>query len=416
MEDRGDAVPRVGIAVSGGGDSIALLHLAVDWARSHGAAVLAATVDHGLRAASAAEAGNVSQMCAALGVSHVTLNWTGWDGKGNLQAQARSARRDLLTTWAGDAGLSAVLLGHTSDDQAETFLMRLARGSGVDGLSGMSAGAEDWLFLRPLLGVSRAALRDWLMARGIAWADDPSNTDSRFDRVKARQMLAILAPLGLTAERLNDTAAHMQRARVTLRRAAADWSDRFVQSEGGDLILAPEALLLGHSDVEARVFAAAVQWIGGGAYRPRYAALLEAADALRRGEARTLGGVLMQPDGHKGARLMREASAVQGAVDIVPGPQAATLWDGRWRVSPLPDARGSFAPKPGSGPWHIAALGEAGLLQCKDWRSSGLSRAALLASPAVWCANTLVAAPLAATSGGWQAKLGPTFHSFILSH
>lgn len=414
LDDRGAIAPKIGVAVSGGGDSIALLHLVCDWARENGATVLAATIDHHLRAASGAEARGVAQACAALGVSHVTLDWQDWNGQGNVQAEARAARRQLLAAWADEAGLSAVLLGHTADDQAETFLMRLARGSGVDGLSCMTAWDKDWLFLRPLLAISRATLRDWLTARSISWVDDPSNDDVRFDRVKARQMLATLAPLGLTVERLNDTAAHMLRARGTLRRAAADWAARFVQAEGGDLIFAPEALWLGNSDVEARVFAAAVQWIGGAAYRPRYEALTDAACALRRGETRTLGGVLMTPHGHKGARLAREVSAAQGLVAAHEGK--ATLWDGRWRVAQTPPEPGWFAPKPGLGPWQIAALGEAGLAACKGWRNSGLPRTSLLSSPAVWAQDALVAAPLAGLSAGWQANLGPTFQQFILSH
>lgn len=404
--------PRIGIAVSGGGDSVALLHLAHGWGRSHGLVVQAATVDHGLRAASASEASGVARLCETLGIAHVTLRWTGWDGRGNVQAAARAARKRLLTDWADAQGLTAVLLGHTADDQAETFLMRLARGSGVDGLSGMSA--QDGLFLRPLLGVSRAALRGWLSARGLPWVDDPTNDDARFDRIKARQMLETLAPLGLTVARLNDTAAHMARARGTLRHAAADWAARFVQTDGGDLVFAPEALALGNSDVEARVFAAAVQWIGGAGYRPRYDALLGAADALRRGETRTLGGVMMIPHGGKGARFMREASAAQGPVAALDG--GVTVWDGRWHVRQATPSEDWIAPEAGLGPWQIAALGEAGLALCKGWRATGFSRASLLASPAVWQAGALIAAPLAGLEGGWRAELVPPFERFILSH
>lgn len=405
-----NAGPRVGVAVSGGGDSTALLHLAAEWARAHRATVLAATVDHGLREASGDEAAGVARVCAGLGVAHVTLRWTGWQGRGNLQAAARHGRRDLLAAWAADAGLSAVLLGHTADDQAETVLMRLARGSGVDGLSAMTA-RDGWV-LRPLLGISRSDLRDWLDARDLGWIEDPSNDDPRFDRVKARHLLATLAPLGLTAQRLADSAAHMARARVTLRRAAADFAQRFVKSQGGDLILAPEVLMLDNSDTEGRVLAAAIQWIGAAAYRPRYEALIDAAKAVQAGEARTLGGVVLQPDGNAGARLMREASAVETPVPVA--ETGATLWDGRWHV--ICTTGPNHSGPNHSGPCHIAALGEAGLLQCKAWRDTGIPRASLLASPAVWAGQGLVAAPLAGFGADWQAELAPTFDRFILSH
>jgi tRNA(Ile)-lysidine synthase len=280
----------------------------------------------------------------------------------------------------------------------------------------MAIGGGGGLFRRPLLSVRRATLRAWLTERGIPWVEDPSNDDTRFDRVKARQMLEVLAPLGLTVGRLNDTVAHMARARVTLWRAAAAWAAQFVRPEGGDLIFAPEALALGRSDVEARIFAAAVQWIGGADYRPRYEALTNAASALRREETRTLGGVLMLPDGQGGARLTREAAAVQGPVPVSAGPGKVTLWDGRWRVSQMPPATTRSAPDPGPGPWRIAALGEAGLPACIGWRDCGLPMPALLTSPAVWTGTALVAAPHAGMANGWQAELGLTFQSFILSH
>lgn len=415
-KDRSAALPMIGVAVSGGGDSMALLHLAHYWAQARGVMVCAATVNHGLRDAAADEAAMVARVCAGLGVAHQTLHWQGWDGRGNLQAEARAARRALLTAWATDLGLTAVLLGHTADDQAETFLMRLARGSGVDGLSGMQPSDWDGLFLRPLLPIRRDTLRDWLGARGVAWVDDPSNDDMRFDRVKARQMLASLAPLGLTVDRLTDTAAHMLRARLTLRRASADWAARHVRSQGGDLIFAPEALELGQTDTEARVFAAAVQWIGGAGYRPRYEALLDAAAALRQRQTRTLGGVLLLPEGKTEARMTREAAACATRLSITGAGRGPFQWDGRWWLSqaaPVNHAPNSARSSP---PWHIAALGEAGLALCKSWREAGLPRSSLLATPAVWSDGTLIAAPLAGMANGWQANLGPSFESFILSH
>lgn len=389
----------IGVAVSGGGDSMALLHLAADRARALGTRIAAATVDHGLRPEAAAEAAMVAQVCAGLGIAHDTLRWQGWDGQGNLQSAARDARRALLADWRVRRGLDVVLLGHTADDQAETFLMRLARGSGVDGLACMAA--ADGTFLRPLLPLRRAALRDWLRARGIAWIDDPSNDDARFDRVRARQMLDLLAPLGLTVDRLTDTAAHMARARAALRQAAADLAAREVRAEGGDLIL--PAPLLEPGELEGRILTAALRWIGATPYRPRHDALTAAAQALRRGETRTLAGVVMQPEG-QGARLSREPAAVAPPV----AAQGPVVWDGRWQVAP-------DAP-PGPGPWQVGALGTAGLARLPDWRAAGLPRSSLAASPAVWQGDRLVSAPLAGLSGGWTATLTPPFALFLLSH
>lgn len=414
-----DTPPRaVGVAVSGGGDSMALLHLAADWCRGHGIAPAAATVDHGLRPEAGAEAAEVARVCAALGVPHRTLEWRGWDGQGNLQDAARQARRQLLAGWAQEEGLDHVLLGHTADDQAETFLMRLARGSGVDGLACMAKADRDGLFLRPLLTVRRAVLRDWLRDRGIGWAEDPSNDDPRFDRVKARRMLEVLAPLGLTVERLVQTADHMTDARLALQQAAFDLAAKEVREVGGDLILSHTLVRrgLGMGAVEGRIFAAAVQWIGASPYRPRLDALTEAVRALRRGETRTLGGVLMLPEGGGGARLCREAAAVAPALAL-DGPTGARLvWDGRWTITRAAPVRRFLPGKAAPGPFRVQALGEAGLGRCKAWRDTGLPRLSLLASPSVWQGETLVAAPLAGFGEGWTAETFPDFATFLLSH
>lgn len=414
-----DAEPprRIGVAVSGGSDSVALLVLTVDWAKSSGFEVLAATVDHGLRAASATEAAGVAALCRSLGVHHETLKWGGYDGSGNLQAAARDARRDLLRQWSERLGLAAVLSGHTADDQAETFLMRLARGSGVDGLAGIT-NDDTACFVRPLLSVRRDALRDELRARGIEWVDDPSNDDTRFDRVKARQMMTHLEGLGLTTERLVQTSEHMARARGTLRRAAAEMAERYVTADGGDLVLDREALALGRSDSEARIVSAALRWIGGTDYRPRFAALTDFAEALLAGETRTLNGVLALPDGQK-VRLTREARAAQAPFFPKTGAENV-IWDRRWRIIPptqtVPDADTiAAAPAPFPEGHSVGALGE-DILACKGWRDTGRPRLALLGTPAIYKGDTLVAAPMAGFHNGWAVQIVAKFDSFLLSH
>ncbi|MBM1221539.1 tRNA lysidine(34) synthetase TilS [Ponticoccus sp. SC2-23] len=410
----GDAL---GVAVSGGGDSVALMHLACSWCRAHGIRLEVATVDHRLRSEAAEEANAVASAAEALGLRHDTLVWDDWDGRGNLQARAREARRALLHRWSLERGLSLVLLGHTADDQAETFLMRLARGSGVDGLSGIDEVDRDALFIRPLLSVRRADLRDWLMQRGIDWIDDPSNEDTRFDRIKARRALELLEPMGLTPDRLISTAGHMNRARRSLWHAAADYADRHVRVEGGDLIFDADSLWLGRSDTEARVFTAAIRWIGNGAYRPRYDAALQAAEALRRGEARTLGGVSMLPEGG-GARLRRELSACPPPMIVPFGTSAALSWEERWIISPpegvqdLVKTRNFSDTLPES--LTLGPLGPA-IRDIDDWRAIGLPRESLMTTPALFDQGELVAAPLAGLANGWSARLSPDFRSFLLS-
>ncbi len=144
-----------------------------------------------------------------------------------------------------------------------------------------------------------------------------------------------------------------------------------------------------------------------GVQRPRLTALEAAAAALRRGEARTLGGVVMLPEADGGARLIREAAALPPPMTVTAAPGARIRWDGRWTIT---------CPAEGAGQIHLSALGEAGLALCPDWRASGLKRRSLLATPAVWQGDRLVAAPLAGLGTGWSAETDPDFTAFLLSH
>ena len=390
---------RLGVAVSGGGDSVALLHLLAAWRAEGGPDLAAVTVDHGLRPEAEAEAEVVAVACAGLGVPHTVLRWQGWDRRGNLQDAARRARQRLIADWAAGQGVGAVALGHTADDQAETVLLRLARGSGVDGLSGMAAErrAEGVLWLRPLLEVRREALRDWLRVRGIGWAEDPSNGDPRFDRVKARQALAALAPLGLDVAGLLDTAARMRMAREALAQAAQTAARRLGRIDAGDVVLAAGFAGL-PEETRLRIAAHALRWIGGGDYRPRLAALRAALAAVQAGKPATLAGCLLLPEAG-GLRVAREPQAVAATI-AAPG----ALWDGRWRLQgPAPEG------------CEIRALGAAGLALCPGWRETGRPHAALAATPAVWRGPDLIAAPLAGRPAGWRAELACGDEDFFTS-
>lgn len=390
---------RLGVAVSGGGDSVALLHLLADWRAAGGPELAAVTVDHGLRAEAAAEAQAVAQSCAGLGVPHQVLRWQGWDRRGNLQAAARRARQRLIADWAAGQGIGAVALGHTADDQAETVLLRLARGSGVDGLAGMAAQrrAQGVLWLRPMLDMRREALRGWLRARGIGWADDPSNDDPRFDRVKARQALVALAPLGIDVQGLLDTAARMRMARDALAQAAQVAARALARIDGGDVVLTAGFAGL-PEETRLRISAHALRWIGGGDYRPRLSALRSALEVAGAGKAATLAGCLLLPEAG-GLRIAREPQAVAG-LRAAPG----ALWDGRWRLH-----------GPGAEGCEVRALGPDGLLLCPGWRESGSPHAALAATPAVWRGDDLVAAPLAGRPEDWQAELACGDEDFFQS-
>src|SRR6476659_466529 len=209
--------PRLALAVSGGADSMALLHL-VAHSRAEGALtreVTVLTVDHGLRASSREEAAMVGRMAASLGLSHALLTWTRDERQsGGLQERARQGRYDLMAAYCQAHDIPALVTAHHLDDQAETFLMRLKRGSGLDGLAAIPEESV-WsgiAVLRPLLEMPKARLAATLAAASLGWAEDPSNCDERFERARMRASHETLGKLGLTPEALARSARRLRRA------------------------------------------------------------------------------------------------------------------------------------------------------------------------------------------------------------
>ncbi len=365
----------LGIAISGGSDSTALLMLAV---QALGATYLrAVTVDHGLRHAAGDEARSVGQLCATLGVAHDIIKLDVKAGP-DLQARARTARYNALGDWAKSHNIAAIALGHTKDDVAETFLMRLARGSGVDGLAQMPAQFARFgvTFLRPLLGVERIALQGTLRARGIAWCEDPSNADPRFTRVQMRQAQPELDALGLTSERLSQTAAWMRAASDVLENAADTWIDAHAWAEHGDAVFDLAALQKAPQETAARVLSRVLCNISGNPYRPRYSALNA---LLQSTTAQTLHGCLAYP--YRGTlRVTRELNALSSN-------------EARWTVS-----------GPLSAEHHVRPIAAQGLEQIPNWRETALvPRRSLLSTPSIWLGRKLIAAPIAAPHPKWHA-------------
>ncbi len=216
---------RLAIAVSGGPDSLALIHLAAtDWPGR----ITAITVDHGLRKAAAEEAKSVAEQCLERGIPHVTLRWAGPHPSANIQAEARAARYKLMGNWCAANATPLLLTAHHADDQAETLLMRLARGSGLSGLAGIRAARPLQLgvtLVRPLLSLRRAALAEIATNAGWKPIQDPSNIDERYDRVRMRSLLA--ATPALPVRRIAEAAAHLAEAEAALEWAAdRAWAGR----------------------------------------------------------------------------------------------------------------------------------------------------------------------------------------------
>jgi tRNA(Ile)-lysidine synthase len=245
---------RIILAVSGGADSTALMVLAQRWRRrrARGPELIVATVDHGLRAGSRAEAKAVGALARRLGLSHRILAWRGAKPTAGIEAAARTARYRLLSELAWRLRAEAIATAHTLDDQAETVLMRIAAGSGPAGLAGIRPRdlRHGVVLLRPLLGVRKARLVATLARAGIRWADDPMNADHAFARPRLRAAGAALAREGLTPERMGRLAARMGRyeeavaAGVEAARTRITDPQRPGRLDGRALIAAPEEIAL----------------------------------------------------------------------------------------------------------------------------------------------------------------------------
>ncbi|MEZ5986311.1 MAG: tRNA lysidine(34) synthetase TilS [Hyphomonas sp.] len=321
------AAGPVCVAVSGGGDSLALLLIAADWARTRDRSLLALTVDHRLRPEATAEARFVADVAARYGIPHRTLRW---QSPQSGQARARHARHDLLAEAARQAGSGLILTAHTQDDQAETLLIRARAGSGWYGLAGIqplslspaeTPGAPV-LLGRPLLSVSRDTLRDLLRANGQDWIEDPSNDNSAYERVRMRRRLAADPAL---RSRVIALQYRLQLLRQMQDRALARWLSGKVETGPDGALRAPLPLPAG--EVGERALAALIS-LASGRTRPlrsdalaRLAARVASPETLRPA---TLGGAIVSV--RRGAlQVVAEHTPPRAQVNAIPARLAAMV-------------------------------------------------------------------------------------------
>ncbi|MEE8280052.1 MAG: tRNA lysidine(34) synthetase TilS, partial [Alphaproteobacteria bacterium] len=352
--------------------------LAHGWARTRGGRIAALTVDHGLRPESSAEARKLRAWLKPLGITHHILRRKGAAKRerpaANLQALARAARYQLLTGWCRARHVLHLLVAHHLEDQAETFLLRLGRGSGIDGLAAMAPVTElDGVrLLRPLLAVPKERLRAFLKARGQDWIEDPSNRDPAHARVRIRALLPALAGEGMDARRLAATASRMRRARTALEEAAAKvLAGAATVYPAGYCRLETAPLRAAPSEVGLRALARVLMCIGGAPYPPRLERLERLYGALARdglATARTLAGCRIAPARQGGVAgvvwVCREPAVVAPPVPVGAGERVR--WDGRFlaELAAGDKARGKGKGRPrgreGDGAVTLGPLGRDG--------------------------------------------------------
>jgi tRNA(Ile)-lysidine synthase len=394
-----EPAPRLAAAVSGGADSLALAFLADAWTRDRGGRLLCLIVDHGLRAESGAEAEQVRDWLVARGLEARILRAPAASGeRGSIQERARRLRYGLLVEHCREVRIAHLLLAHHRDDQAETVLMRLVRGSGLRGLAGMApaslvpASGGRLRLLRPLLGLPKARLRATLEELGQVWVEDPSNRDPRHERVRWRALLPLLASGGVDPDRLAAAAERLAEDRWALDRAAATWlTEAASPSCYGHVILRMDGFGGLAPSIAEAALARVLGAVGGGAYPPARDSVKSLGAALRRAPdrlARTLAGCVMTLE--RGRLVVtREDWA---AVETCPARPGLLLWDGRFELrldGPAERLRGLT----------IARLGRKGLAEARlllrgtGGRLPQAPARQLWSLPALWQGQRLVEVP-----------------------
>jgi tRNA(Ile)-lysidine synthase len=416
----------VALAVSGGVDSMALVHVAQralallppppdSLQQSDRPRLIVLTVDHGLRPGSAEDAAWVAAQAGAAGLPCRVLKWTGEKPTHGIQAAARAARYqlmcDALVEEARPYGGPErnLITAHHCEDQAETFLMRLARGSGIDGLSAMlrtscipvapmpeGAGGARLTVIRPLLDLPKARLVATLRAAGLEWREDPSNEQADFERVRVRKALASLSGLGITSEALARSAKRIARARSAIERAAREAAHKCVDWHDGQFGSVPVDVLRDlPEEIAIRILRLLIRAYGGEAPDPQLSEVETLADRIRAtserawpARAATLGGCRFdwRPGGK--LRVWREAGRVGLTTLQIPPGTKSVVWDRRFEICTAPELDGLI---------EVRALDAAGWRTLKaelpNLGKLRLPPGAATTLPSCWRGSVLLAVP-----------------------
>jgi tRNA(Ile)-lysidine synthase len=375
------------LAVSGGPDSVALAICALRWAQTNNTKLIAFIVDHALRPQSGDEAAQTQKTLTQLGINSEILRWEHAPIVTRLHSTARKARYQLLTDACKKHGADTLMLAHQREDQAETILMRLAKGSGIDGLAGMAmkSESEGVHLLRPLLAFPKERLIATCENAKISFITDPSNMSDQFARGRLRRVLPFLEKEGFTADRLIDLGHRAAEARDALDHYAKIFIQQHAQQDvAGVIRIDLEAMISQPRAIIQRVMTSALQAIYAQDYAPEYTALNSLITTLLAPDAmppRTLHGCLMSLT-EKYIVIMREYAGITDAPILRPGE--TTLWDDRWNVTLSPEASaGDYIIRPlGNPPQNVIEKLAPGLTRMVP---QGRARASL---PSLWQGRT----------------------------
>ena len=394
---------ELGLAVSGGSDSLAMLYLCKEWAELNKVTLKCVTVDHQLRKEALMEAKTVAAHCSELGIKHDIVKWTHKDNfNGNLSDLARSARYRLINEWRKD--IKYVLIGHTQNDQIETFLMNLKRGSGIDGLKGMAAVSkrpEGYFILRPLLDTKRESLKQFLRVRNIEWLSDPSNSNEEFERIVQRKTWELLKSKGFSESRIELAAQHMQRAHHALNQMLPIHFNQIGKQELTDLFLQYDGFFSLADEFQVRLISAIVMWNVSSQYRPRFKAVLNVLKQIKSKKTAVLGGtVFYHHDGQ--IRITTELKFIQ---NISVKCKSKNAWRDIWVVKKeIKEA-------------YVSAIGIEGNKQLSRMQKSMMPYRSRVIQPGIFIKEKLICAPtIDSECANYLSFCGIKFIDFLMSH
>ena len=394
---------ELGLAVSGGSDSLAMLYICNDWALKNEVKLHCITVDHKLRSESAKEAKSVANHCNGLGINHEIVEWK-HEGNigGNLSDAARSARYELIDKWRKE--LSFVVVGHTQNDQIETFFMNLKRGSGIEGLKGMPVSfkrPEGYFIIRPLIHSSRQSLQQFLQEKNINWVSDPSNLNEDFERILHRKTWEILKSKGFSESRIELSVAHMRRAHEALKQMLPIHFRQIGKQELTDLLWDYDSFIALPEEFKLRLISSAVMWNGNSHYRPRFKAVLNVLKNIQEKKTTVLGGAIF----YHHARKIRLTTEFKSLKDNAVNCSLGSVWRNIWEVKrEIKDG-------------YIAPIGIIGNNQLSKRQRSTMPYRSRIIQPGIFLKEKLLLAPtLDSESLGYLSFCGIKFIDFLKSH
>lgn len=335
---------NVCVGVSGGSDSLGLLLVLSKWAKDNNCNIIAITVDHKLRLESAAEASYVKSICEQLNIKHVILTWDSKKPSNNIESKAREARYSLISKYCVDNSIKYLLTAHHIDDQAETFFIRLFRGSGIDGLSSMRDITELYgiIIIRPFLKIYKKQIQNYLNENKVEWMEDKSNSDEKFLRNKIRKFINTFDNRDEIISRISFAIEEINKNRVLIDSFISKIEKNNVKFDTFGSCIFNKNLLNEKEDILLKIFAKIAMKISGNIYKPRLEKLKRLVNIIKNSNKirYTFYGCIFETYNNNLFIVYREYAAIDNDVELIYNDYV--IWDNRFKIRLSKDIKNVF--------------------------------------------------------------------------